>query len=198
VRSLFGPGELPPIVTPAAGRAGAAATTADAVSDSDAVPVPGGGGACQPHGDADAVTGYELGEYLLHQLLRDTDQMSMAHSIEVRVPLLDDNVVRVALSLPAHVRTAPGKALLAAAGRVDRPAAKRPFALPFDRWIRGALREPVRDGVLADDLPLGGDVLPRDFRVRVWRGFEEGRVHWSRPWALMVLRRWLVEHRVEV
>ena len=37
----------------------------------------------------------EAENYLPNQLLRDTDQMSMAHSIEVRVPLLDDSVVRV-------------------------------------------------------------------------------------------------------
>ena len=40
-----------------------------------------------------------MGTYMQHTLLRDTDQMSMAHALEVRVPFLDHNVVAAALSV---------------------------------------------------------------------------------------------------
>lgn len=143
----------------------------------------------RPADARDRVMLLELGHYLPNQLLRDTDQMSMAHSLEVRVPLLDDAVVRAALALPPRIRTAGAKHLLAAAAQVTEHTTKRPFALPFDHWIEGPLRDPVREGVLSESLPFS-DMIPAGFRRSVWDGFEAGRVHWSRPWALAVLRLW--------
>jgi asparagine synthase (glutamine-hydrolysing) len=138
-------------------------------------------------------TKLEMAHYLPNQLLRDTDSMSMAHSLEVRVPLLDDNVVRVATHLPDSVRLAPGKALLARAAGIGRSPEKRPFTLPFDRWLRGPLHEPLRRGLLSDDLPLAG-LVPAELRRRTWSAFATGRTHWSGPWGLAVLRLW-AEHR---
>jgi asparagine synthase (glutamine-hydrolysing) len=137
----------------------------------------------------DRVMLLEMAHYLPNQLLRDTDQMSMSHSLEIRVPLLDDSMVNVALALPAEVRTQPGKTLLAQAANIERPNAKRPFALPFEQWMRGPLRDTVREGVLSSELPFG-DVVPVEFRQRLWDAFEAGRTHWSRPWAVAVLRLW--------
>jgi asparagine synthase (glutamine-hydrolysing) len=131
----------------------------------------------------------EMAHYLPNQLLRDTDQMSMSHSLEIRVPLLDDMLVRVAMVIPASVRTVPGKALLARAAGLETTNAKRPFALPFDQWMRGPLRETVRQALLSEDLPFA-DLLPVAFRQRLWTAFEERKAHWSRPWALTVLRLW--------
>ncbi len=137
----------------------------------------------------DAVTLLETTQYMRDQLLRDTDQMSMAHSLEVRVPLLDDEVVRLAFALPAPIRTEPGKALLVRASGLQQVHAKRPFALPFDRWILGPLQEMVREGLLSEDLPFA-DIVPRALRRRLWETLPTGRVHWSRPWAVTVLRMW--------
>jgi asparagine synthase (glutamine-hydrolysing) len=137
----------------------------------------------------DRVCLLELSHYLSDQLLRDTDQMSMAHSLEVRVPLLDDPVVRLALALPAAVRLEPGKGLLVKAAGLNRPAAKRCFTLPFDAWMRGPLKEVVREGLLSEDLPFR-HLVPAAMRQRVWTAFELGKTHWSRPWAIAVLRLW--------
>ena len=153
------------------------------------IPLPADEGSPGPDGEpTDRVMLLETENYLPNQLLRDTDQMSMAHSLEVRVPLLDDSVVRVALALPASVRTAAGKRILVAAAGGPL-VAKRPFALPFDAWLRGPLHEPVREALLSEDLPFATEVPP-GFRRHVWRNFEEGRTHWSRPWSLAVLRLW--------
>ena len=137
----------------------------------------------------DRVMQLELRHYLSHQLLRDTDQMSMAHSLEVRVPLLDDSMVRVALALPSEVRNERGKALLARAARLDAVMPKRPFALPFEPWMRGPLREHIRSGLLSEELPFS-DSVPAALRRRLWESFEQRRVHWSRLWAITVLRTW--------
>jgi asparagine synthase (glutamine-hydrolysing) len=137
----------------------------------------------------DRVMLLEMAHYLPNQLLRDTDQMSMAHSLEIRVPILDDSMVKVALALPADVRTKSGKALLSEAANIEKPNVKRPFALPFEQWMRGPLRDSVREGLLSSELPFN-DIVPGDLRNRLWQSFEAGKTHWSRPWAVAVLRLW--------
>jgi asparagine synthase (glutamine-hydrolysing) len=144
---------------------------------------------------ADAVALLEMRYYLRNQLLRDTDVMSMAHSLEVRVPLLDDRVVDAALATPAAIRNAPGKQLLQAAAGLDRRGRKQGFTLPFDAWMRGPVREPVRDLVLSTDPPLEW-LMSRSARRSLWDAFEDGRVHWSRPWAIGMLRLWAEAHNL--
>ncbi|MEY2473862.1 MAG: hypothetical protein QOK28_3191 [Actinomycetota bacterium] len=136
----------------------------------------------------DAVTLLELSSYLRDQLLPDTDTTSMAHSLEVRVPLLDDRVVETALALPP-ARRVDGKLLLAEAAGVTAPQKKRTFTLPIDRWMQGQLRPTMRTAVLDDSLPFA-DVLPSQFRAQLWRDFEDNRAHWSKVWAVGVLRLW--------
>jgi asparagine synthase (glutamine-hydrolysing) len=142
---------------------------------------------------ADAVALLEMTRYMRNQLLRDTDAMSMAHSLEVRVPLLDDRVVDVAVSVPAAIRNRPGKGLLQAAAGLRRTDEKRGFTLPFDAWMRGPLRDPVRDLLLSEDYPLPW-LTAADARRHLWDAFESRRVHWSRPWTIAVLRLWAAEH----
>lgn len=168
-RGLFAPQELP-FTRPA---------SSDAAKDEDLIDV-------EP---AHAVMLLESDHYLRNQLLRDTDQMSMAHSLEVRVPLLDECLIQSALALPPAELRAPGKRALASAAGIDPAAEKRGFTLPFDEWIRGPLRQFTRDSLLTDDLPFG-NLLDGGFRRRLWSAFENGRVHWSRPWAVVVLRHW--------
>lgn len=135
----------------------------------------------------------ELATYTQHQLLRDTDVMSMAHSLEVRVPLLDTPLVEMVLRLPDAVklnnRNGP-KPLLAAAMRAWLPeqvrerSDKMGFTFPFDAWLRGPLAGRVREvlaGVQASGWLRAGAV------DRVWQDFLASRVHWSRVWALAAL-----------
>jgi len=106
------------------------------------------------HHPQDAVMLLEMAHYLPNQLLRDTDQMSMSHSLEIRVPLLDDEMVNLALRLPAAIRTESAKALLARAAGLEELNRKQPFALPFAAWFRGPLRTTVREALLSEDCPL--------------------------------------------
>ena len=129
----------------------------------------------------------EMKRYLHDQLLRDADVFGMAHSVEVRVPYLDDAVVATAWSLPAALKMngasnkaalvdAIGDSLVAEASR--RP--KRGFSFPLAAWIReqaGLMRE----------LALETSVLDRATVTNLWTEFERGRLHWSRAWSLAVL-----------
>jgi asparagine synthase (glutamine-hydrolysing) len=89
--------------------------------------------------------------YLSDELLRASDAMSMIHSLELRTPFLDYRLVERAMSIPAHhkMRLTKGKLLLRDLAEevlpVSLPRGKRGFAPPLGTWIRGDLRESVRD-----------------------------------------------------
>jgi asparagine synthase (glutamine-hydrolysing) len=135
----------------------------------------------------------ELGGYLSNTLLRDTDAMSMAHSLEVRVPLIDHKLVERMLAIPGQFklrRNEPKWLLVDAAGDlpreiIDRP--KRGFELPFKHWLPGALRDRVENTLRSAKLT---DFLNQSAMQEVWRGFLDGRVSWSRVWSFYALGEW--------
>jgi asparagine synthase (glutamine-hydrolysing) len=139
--------------------------------------------------------------YMLNTLLRDSDSMSMAHGLEVRVPLIDHQLVRQVLALPGawklDARTPKPLLVKALAGQlpdkiVHRP--KRGFTLPFEYWLRDVLR-PVVEKSLSKigDGPLGSLISERAVSA-VWQDFLAGRTSWSRPWSLHVLQCWCQQH----
>jgi asparagine synthase (glutamine-hydrolysing) len=138
-------------------------------------------------GMREALTRLDISHYLGHQLLRDGDVMSMAHSVEMRVPFLDHRLVEHVLAVPTQFRLDPErpKPLLLDVldGRIPRAVWKRPkmgFTFPMDRWMRQRAPE-LRAASLSSKL-----LDPRAVE-RVWDGFCRGRDEWSRPWALYVL-----------
>jgi asparagine synthase (glutamine-hydrolysing) len=139
--------------------------------------------------------------YMLNTLLRDADFMSMAHGLEVRVPLIDHRLARLILALPGSCKMDSGtpKPLLVKALRGQLPRQivhrrKRGFTLPFEYWLRDALRPVVEEGLLnIGDGVLGTLINARAARD-VWQDFLEGRTSWSRPWALYVLQSWCERH----
>ena len=91
-----------------------------------------------------AVSWLELRTYMASTLLRDTDSVSMARSLEVRVPLLDTPLVEFVAALPDGARRKPDaqKALLVEALGDLLPLEitsqkKRTFTLPWEDWLRG-------------------------------------------------------------
>jgi len=133
--------------------------------------------------------------YMRNTLLRDSDFMSMAHGLELRVPFLDRKLVETCFRIPGHKKLqgrSPKSLLLASLGVdlpreiVNRP--KRGFTLPFERWMRGEMRPMVEDTLLKsswDQLPLSSSAVRK-----VWNRFLAGETSWSRPWSLFVVKRW--------
>jgi len=143
----------------------------------------------------EALTRLEFSHYLGDQLLRDTDVMGMAHSIEARVPYLDHRLVETVLGLPAALkldRARPKPLLLDALGdRLPREIWDRPkmgFTFPMAAWMRERAPELER-------LCLEDKRLQRPAVEAVWSAFAAGRSHWSRPWALLVLARFGPDRR---
>ena len=141
----------------------------------------------------------EARTYMHDVLLRDTDQMSMRHGLEVRVPLLDHCLVEYLMGLPDDVRAeggGPKPLLVESVGGPLPPAClapKRGFVLPFAEWMRGPLRA-YCDARLLDGLAGRGMTNAEAVRS-LWRSFLAGerRTSWSRPWTLVALDAWLDE-----
>jgi asparagine synthase (glutamine-hydrolysing) len=139
----------------------------------------------------------EARTYMHDVLLRDTDQMSMRHGLEVRVPLLDHALAGCVMGLPEDLKTGgrPKQLLVDAIGGDVLPEiAARPkqgFVLPFDVWMRGELRDFCESHLSRSG--LGGNALFNAPAVdAVWRGFLSGTGDsWSRPWALVALQAWM-------
>jgi len=139
------------------------------------------------HVDPNRFNFLEMKRYLHDQLLRDSDVFSMAHSIELRVPLLDDPLVEAGCLIAPRNKMAAGinkPILVAGFGTPSiREAAARPkrgFVFPFARWM-------VENADQFEECALAGDRLDRDAVRDCWRDFRAGRLHWSRAWSTVVL-----------
>lgn len=137
-------------------------------------------------------------EYLPDDLLAKVDRVSMAVSIEVRVPLLDHRVAEFAWSLPRRFKVRGGetKWLLRQLlyKRVPRELVERPkmgFSVPIDRWMRGSLRSWGED-LLSRDALAGSGVIDVDAARRAWTSFltGDGRVTGMGIWALVNFQAW--------
>lgn len=149
----------------------------------------------------------DLASYMAEDLLVKVDRMSMAHSLECRSPLLDIDVVTLALQMPSALKIAGplistnqrtsvgGKWILREAfrdrfpeGFLERP--KQGFGVPLERWFKSHMRDLLYERV------LNGTVLQsRRFNLKalhrlVEEHFEGRADHASTLWALLVLSSW--------
>jgi asparagine synthase (glutamine-hydrolysing) len=121
----------------------------------------------------DEVSLLEISRYMRNQLLRDSDVMSMAWGLELRVPLVDRVLLETIASIPSNMRLVPGKQLLIQAVPelpswvVNRP--KRGFSFPFQQWI----------GTEWQDY-FGQVSCPKNISLNPW----------YRLWSLAILQYW--------
>jgi asparagine synthase (glutamine-hydrolysing) len=141
-----------------------------------------------------AVSQLESRFYQANMLLRDGDANGMAHSLEIRVPILDQRVLDLALPLPGAVKLPPGggtKHLLRVAfAPLLRPAllrqGKRGFTLPIRRWMVGPMRDLCEHGLVS--LKQVGLLRPQGIDA-VWNAFldDPESPMWSRAFTLCTL-----------
>jgi asparagine synthase (glutamine-hydrolysing) len=140
---------------------------------------------------------FDFETYLPEDILTKVDRMSMAHSIESRVPLLDNQVVDFAAGIPAGLKIKNGRKkhiLKEAAAKLLPPEIlnrrKQGFAVPVGGWFRGDLREFFSDVLLSRPARERGYFNDR-FVNRLIREHVSGRRdHTLRLWALVVFELW--------
>lgn len=148
---------------------------------------------------------YFLKHYLPDDILTKIDRASMMHSLEVRAPFLDRELVEFVHQLPGKFKlrgwqtkyllrlaTAPGGVL-----EVPQPISRRPkkgFGIPIGRWIRGKLRETFHR-VLVDEWPASLDMFDRAAIGRLLEVHVRGADNrYKELWALFMLAQWARRH----
>ncbi|MDB9518300.1 asparagine synthase (glutamine-hydrolyzing) [Roseofilum reptotaenium CS-1145] len=122
----------------------------------------------------DEVSFLEINRYMRNQLLRDSDVMSMAWGLEVRVPFLDRVILDTIDTIPHSLRLSQGKQLLIQAVPelpdwvINKP--KQGFLFPFDRW----LNDPEWNELFQLNSIPQLSLTP-----------------WYRRWSLVILQKWL-------
>jgi asparagine synthase (glutamine-hydrolysing) len=139
--------------------------------------------------------------YMLNTLLRDCDFMSMAHGLEVRVPLIDHHLARRLLNTPGSwkLESSMQKPLLVRALKGELPdkvvhRPKRGFTLPFEHWLRDTLRPVIEKSFRKIGRGALSPFVSASAARSVWQDFLEGRTSWSRPWSFYVLQNWCERH----
>jgi len=135
--------------------------------------------------------------YLPGALLAKMDIATMAHSVEARSPLLDQELMQFAASLPADLKHSghSGKTILKRALTSWLPTEilerkKMGFGVPLASWFRTDLRDVPRDVLLDPDSIARGYFNRAEIERLIWDHQEGGTDHSTRIWALLQLEMW--------
>jgi asparagine synthase (glutamine-hydrolysing) len=140
---------------------------------------------------------FDFETYLPDDVLTKVDRMSMAHSIESRVPLLDNRVIDFAATLPAHFKIANGRRKhvlkesvrsLLPPGIADRK--KQGFGVPLGVWFRGGLTDVFSDVLKSSRTRQRGYFEPAFVDRLVDEHLAGRRDHTLRLWQLLVFELW--------
>jgi asparagine synthase (glutamine-hydrolysing) len=149
-----------------------------------------------------SVSRLESAFYLQNVLLRDSDVFGMAASLEIRVPLLDLDLVDWALRLPGDIllpKGAPSKHLLRTMCSdlytpSQKKQGKRGFMPPIGLWLLGPLRETMEESLRS--LKDSGLIDPAGIAPITRTFLREPRSPvWSRVWAMVTLGHWFEQHK---
>lgn len=149
-----------------------------------------------------AVSLLEMNTYMVNTLLRDSDQMGMAHSVEIRVPFVDRKLANLVLTLPKdrNLSVKGNKPLLRAAmyDKLEQAWSgipKKTFSLPFDLWLRGPLKEEVGQRLKRlSNFPFQPGAV-----LKLWNNFLKGsnQINSAQVNTLYALSYWIDKHRIE-
>jgi asparagine synthase (glutamine-hydrolysing) len=137
----------------------------------------------------------------LQRGLKKVDMASMHHSLEVRVPLLDREVIEQSLRIDPFECMRAGKRKSLLRDMLSRfvpaeaiPTSKRGFAVPLGDWLRGPLRELTEDTLFSGDLYPSGIFDPKAVRG-YWQEHLSGQrdLKWG-LWSLLTLQWWASKH----
>jgi len=148
-----------------------------------------------------AISIAEISTYTQDVLLRDTDVMSMAHGLEVRVPFFDHHLVEYVLQLPSDIkRPTYSKSFLveSLAPRLPKEIVfreRKGFTFPWKEWMLGALA-PINLQQIKwlSELPIFNKTELLTYYQRFLKG--DKRVSWSKIWSLITLSAWMQQNEI--
>jgi asparagine synthase (glutamine-hydrolysing) len=140
----------------------------------------------------------DMKTYLVDDILTKVDRASMAHALEVRVPILDHQLVEWMSSLPPELKLKgrEGKHLFKKALEPHVPSdvlyrPKMGFAVPLASWFRGPLRERLREAVLGPVLAETG-MFDRGYLTHLVEHHQKGLRDYSASlWSLLMFEAFL-------
>jgi asparagine synthase (glutamine-hydrolysing) len=144
----------------------------------------------------------EISTYMQNVLLRDTDQMSMAHALEVRVPFLDYSLVEYVLQVQDNMKFphTPKQLLVESVDPLlPRDFAQRRkmgFTLPWDHWMRNELKSFCENQIQSLSKH---DYFNSCGLMQIWKRFlnKDPLITWSRIWTLVALGDWLTNNNID-
>jgi asparagine synthetase B (glutamine-hydrolysing) len=140
---------------------------------------------------------FESSVYLRSQLLRDIDNFSMVHSLELRAPFLSHQLFETVYLMEGRLKRSPKetKPLLTDALLNPLPAdvqkqSKRGFTFPIERWLRSFIRGSFEE--VAFD-PALKEIWDQKTVRWLWAAYLAGRIHWGMIWQLYAFARWRLQ-----
>ena len=141
----------------------------------------------------------ELNTYLISTLLRDTDQLGMAHALSVRGPFLDRIIIEKTLRLPGDwkISSLCAKPLLVQAAKDGIPPScvireKQSFELPFESFFSRYFKKAIKDFLYGND----SLIFSTDALAAVGKLHEQKKLFWSRLWTLFSLDYFCHKHNL--
>jgi asparagine synthase (glutamine-hydrolysing) len=154
------------------------------------------------YGELSSISQAEINTYMQNVLLRDTDQMSMAHALEVRVPFLDHELVEYVLRIGDEQKYPhrPKQLLVDALKSylpdyiVNRP--KMGFTLPWEHWMRNELKEFCETRIKSLSKR---EWIDSQKTLKLWEDFlnKKSLYSWSRLWSLVTLEHWIAKNGLQ-
>lgn len=148
-------------------------------------------------GFIDKFTLFDIQNYLSADLLRHMDSMSMSHSLEVRVPLLDYRFVEAALSLPDDMKIKDGRSKYVFQMAVDellpmeiKNRSKVGFIFPMSRWLREDFAPQLRAVLESNSLANRKIFDPTYVKNLMEKYFAGDESQWLRLWSVMSVELW--------
>jgi len=139
----------------------------------------------------------DINFYMTEDVLVKVDRMSMAHSIEIRSPLLDYRMLEFAATLPDYLKLdkQKGKVVLRDLSRkrlpkeiLDQP--KTGFSIPAAEWLRGDLR-PMMEEAISNKTGLIASTLEKNVLTKIWQEHcTAARDHSVFLWGVLMLDMW--------
>ncbi len=151
-----------------------------------------------PHGEALAAKLYtDVKSTLVSEMLTKVDRMTMAHGLEARVPFLDHHLVDWAFTVPGRHKVSGGEGKVLVKKAMERYLPReilyRPkhgFNVPLKPWLRGELREFIRDHLSEDRIARRGLLAPSKVSALLDDHFSGRQEASNRIFALLMLELW--------